>query len=349
MVKRIQEDDPYALYEAGMKRKETSRFALAVPLFKEACRLAGRDLEFKLDCLFALADTFRMVGDFSGASINYRKAEKLALKLQRPERAIDASVGLALSLRARGDFKETIRLLNIALRRYRSENDKLAIAFTLWARAGAYRVKGDTLGALRGFKEASALFVRLKDASGVGYSLTGLGGASRVAGDFKASYRYYLRANKVFRELKDTFGVAYSFCGLANALRMKGDLIGAGAYFKKARTNYKRIGDKVSYAYTLWGEGSLYQIMGKRALSRRNFDEAGKLFKETGDSRGLIYCELGYAQGDFLEGRAKEALKRLKRAQKRAEKLALKIEAGYARQLIRTIERNPGEMPLNLP
>ena len=349
MVKKAKQDDQYALYDAGMKRKAASRFEDAVPLFKEAARFAGRDREFRLDCLFALADTHRMVGDFTRASKNYRAAEKLALKLSRPERAIDASVGLALALRARGDFKETILLLNKALRRYRSEGDRLAIAFTLWARAGAFRVKGDTLGALKGFRESKALFTRLKDPSGVGYSLTGLGGASRVAGDFKGSYRYYLRANKVFREVRDTFGVAYSYCGLANALRMKGDFSGSSEYFKKAKRNYKRIGDKVSYAYTLWGEGSLYQVMGKKALSIRDFKAAELLFRETGDRRGLIYCELGYAQGEFLEGKEREALKRLKKTRKRAEKMGLKIEAGYARLLIRTIEKKPETRPLSLP
>ena len=341
--------DPYEIFNSGMKMKASSKFAVAVPLFSEAVRLSGRDPELKLDSHFALADTFRMVGDFAGASKNYRQAEKLALKLSLPGRAVDASVGLALALRARGEFAETIKLLNRALRTYRSENDKMAIAFTLWARAGAYRVKGDVRGALRGFSESKEMFTRLKDRAGVGYSLTGLGGASRVAGDFKGSYRYYSRANRLFKELGDRFGVAYSYCGLANALRMKGDTLGAREYFKKAKSVYKRIGDKVSYAYTLWGEGSLYQTMGKSTLSMRDFKAAEALFRETGDSRGLIYCELGFSQGLFLAGKVNQALGRLKRALKRAEKLGLKTEAGYARRLIRMIEGKPESMPLDLP
>jgi tetratricopeptide (TPR) repeat protein len=349
MVQTVSDIDPYELFVAGMERKSASRFASAVPLFEDAIKLAGRDREFRLDCLFALADTFRMVGDFLAASKNYRAAEKLAKSLNMNERAVDASVGLALSLRARGEFKETIILLNKALRKYRSSDDQLAIAFTIWARAGAYRVKGDTKGALKGFGESRTLFTKLKDRSGVGYSLTGLGGASRVAGDFSASKRYYSMANKLFREIRDTFGIAYSYCGLANALRMKGNFKEAGEYFKRAKTNYKRIGDKVSYAYTLWGEGSLYQQTGKRALSKRDFLEAALLFKETGDKRGLVYCELGYGQNEFLAGDVKKALRRIKMALKQAEKLALKTEAGYARELIGAINNRPEAMPLNLP
>ena len=118
--------DLYAIFNEGMKKKSSSMFIQAVPLFEAAASLAGGDRELKLDSLFALADTFRMVGDFTRASRNYRLAEKLALKLKRPERAVDASVGLALALRARGEFSETIRLLNRALRRYRSEDDRMA-------------------------------------------------------------------------------------------------------------------------------------------------------------------------------------------------------------------------------
>ncbi len=341
--------DPYEIFNAGMKMKGSSKFTEAVPLFSEAVRLAGRDTELKLDALFALADTFRMVGDFPGASKNYKQAGKLAVKLSLPLRAVDASVGLALALRARGEFAETIKLLNKALRTYRSENDKMAIAFTLWARAGAYRVKGDVRGALKGFTESKEIFAKLKDRAGVGYSLTGLGGASRVAGDFTGSYKYYSRANRLFSELGDRFGVAYSYCGLANALRMMGETLEAREYFKKAKSLYKRIGDRVSYAYTLWGEGSLYQVMGKSVLSMRDLKAAEALFRETGDSRGLIYCELGFSQSLFIDGKVNQAVTRLKKALKRAEKLGLRTEAAYARRLIRMIENKPEEMPLDLP
>jgi tetratricopeptide (TPR) repeat protein len=129
---------------------------------------------------------------------------------------------------------------------------------------------------------------------------------------------------------------------------MKGDRAGARDYFKKAKSVYKRIGDKVSYAYTLWGEGSLYQVMGKSALSMRDFKAAEALFTETGDSRGLIYCELGLSQGLFVADKATEAVGRLKRALKRAEKLGLKTEASYARKVIRAIETKPDSMPLSL-
>ena len=77
--------------------------------------------------------------------------------------------------------------------------------------------------------------------------------------------------------------------------------------------------------------------------------QAEALFKETGDSRGLIYCELGFAQADFIIGKEQEAVRRLKRALKRADKLGLKTEAGYARKLLRAIESAPGSMPLSLP
>jgi len=181
----------------------------------------------------------------------------------------------------------------------------------------------------------------------VGYCLTGLGGASRVAGDLRASLGYYRQANRSFTALKDTFGKAYSYCGIANALRMKGDFSGALKNFKMAKTNYRRIGDKVSYAYTLWGEGTAYQLLGKDAPAHKDFIEAERLFRDTKDKRGLVYCMMSLGELEFRKD-PKKGMRMLKKALKRAEALGIGVETGYARRLLRTAEKTPDKLPLNL-
>ena len=196
-----------------------------------------------------------------------------------------------------------------------------------------------------GFKEARALFVRLKDRSGVGYCLTGLGGASRVEGRHKESHKYYTEANRVFRGLKDTFGIAYSYCGIANSLRMQGDFKGSLKSFEKARTNYKKIGDKVSYAYTLWGEGTAFQMLGMDERARAGFETAQKLFKETKDKRGLVYCRISLSELAYGNSRAR-AIKGAEAALERAKELSLGVETRYAREVLKAMKK--GTVPLNL-
>jgi tetratricopeptide (TPR) repeat protein len=339
--------NPYSIFDKAEKKRALSKFLEAIPLYLEAMRLSGVDKELKTACYFSLGDTYRMVGDFTKSGACYRAAHKLVLAAGDETRALDARVGLALSLRATGELKEALSIFNESLKAYKKLEDKAGVAFTLWSRAGALRLKGDLNPAIEGFKEAKTMFSRMRERGGVGYCLTGLGGASRVMGKHKDSNKYYTQANSLFRELKDTFGVAYSYCGIANSMRMMGDFKGSLKFFKKAKDNYKKIGDKVSYAYTLWGEGTALQVLGRDTEALKDFQEAAALFKETRDRRGLIYCALSVGELDFKKDR-KKGVRAFSSALKKAEKLGLGVESRYARELLMAAQKSPESIPLNL-
>ncbi|MDO8426080.1 MAG: tetratricopeptide repeat protein [Deltaproteobacteria bacterium] len=340
-------NNPHALFGKAERKRQLSKFLEAIPLYLEAKRLAPLDKELRSACYFSLGDTYRMVGEFTKAGRCYIEAHGLVTRLGDEVKALDALVGLGLSQRATGNFKDALIIFDKALKGYRKLNDMGGEAFTLWARAGALRIKGDLKGALKGFKEAKAIFSRLRDKSGVGYCLTGLGGASRVFGKPLDSYRHYTEANKAFRGLRDTFGVAYSYCGIANSLRMQGDFKGSLSFFRKAKENYRKIGDKVSYAYTLWGEGSSFQMIGNDKTALEDFKEAQKLFRRTKDRRGLIYCLLSIGQLEF-KATPKKGIKKLQLAFDRAKALGLGVETLYASALLRAAKKGPGSLPLNL-
>jgi tetratricopeptide (TPR) repeat protein len=118
--------------------------------------------------------------------------------------------------------------------------------------------------------------------------------------------------------------------------------------FKKAEKLYKKIGDRVSYAYTLWSVGTTYKMLGKYKEAVKCFNSAAELFKVTKDPRGKIYCILGSAEVDYLEGEIKKAKKGFARGLKRAEQYGFKVEKGYAKKLIRAGEKGKG-LPINLP
>ncbi len=338
--------NPTALLSLAEKKRASSKFLEALPLYLEAQKAADND-ELRLNCTQSSADVYRMIGEFSKAAGCYKAASSLARRLGNEPRSIDCLVGLGLSLRASGDIKAAIEIFDGALTFYKNNADKHGYAFALWARAGALRIKGDLKGALVGFKKAKTIFASLGDASGAGYCLTGLGGASRVAGRYAESGGYYHQANKVFRGLKDAFGIAYSYCGMANSLRMRGRYKESLGYFSKAKTNYKKIGDIVSFAYTLWGEGSAYQMLGMNARALKDFREAITLFKKSKDRRGLVYCALTIGQAalgaNHANGPAK-GIKTVKAALRSAEALGLEVEAGYARRIL----ASGAKLPVNL-
>ena len=343
--------NPEKLFAGAERKRAASKFSDAIPLYLEAKALsirAGGDKEFVLDCLFALGDTYRMVGEFKRAAQSYRKAARRALAMDEGARALDAEVGLALSQRGLSEHREAIRIFNRALKGYAALKDRPGRAFTLWARAGALRLKGDLAGAIKDLKESKRIFSALGDRAGVGYCLTALGGTSRVKGATARSFKYYKEASMLFSALGDTFGLAYSYCGIANAMRMKGDFEGSLGYFAKARSNYKLIGDKVSYAYTLWGEGSALQMLGKNARALKDFKLAEALFKETKDRRGLVYCMISVGTLMVTSGRGAGGRAMLGRALKKADGLGLAVERGYAKTALRAAGKSPEELPLNL-
>ncbi len=338
-------EEANALFERAEKKRAASRFIEAIPLYLEAKAKARADAELRADCAFSLGDTYRMVGEFTLAARSYRDAYAIGLKLGEESMAIDATVGLGLSLRATGGYAEAVKLFNSALKYYRSGKDRDGEAFVLWARAGVYRFKGDVKKAVEGFRTSRDLFKRLNDDSGIAYSLAGLGGASRVLGRHKDSFKYYTAANLLFRDLRDTFGTAYTYCGIANSMRMRGDFAGSLDYFRRAKRSYKRIGDRVSYAYTLWGEGTALAMLGRVKVAQRRFLEADGLFKETRDKRGRIYCMISEAQLVAIEDE-KKGVRKLDSALKKALSLGLKTEAGYAQDSIKAAGKRA--LPLNL-
>ncbi|MBE7415889.1 MAG: tetratricopeptide repeat protein [Deltaproteobacteria bacterium] len=99
--------NPYSIFDKAERKRSLSRFLEAIPLYLEARRLSGIDDELKSACYFSLGDTYRMVGEFTRAGKCYAESRKLLLALGDEERALDAMVGLALSLRATGEVKES--------------------------------------------------------------------------------------------------------------------------------------------------------------------------------------------------------------------------------------------------
>jgi tetratricopeptide (TPR) repeat protein len=346
-------EDPNKIFIVAEKHRVKSRFLSAIPLYVKAYELSGSDVALKADCAFCLGDTCRMTGGFKTAARWYKEAHALSLKIWKSGKAggeavcLDALVGLGLSKRAVGELNPALLIFNACLGRYKKLGDMAGVAFTMWARAGALRLKGDITGALKGFSDAKEIFRAHKDISGAGYCLTGLGGAHRVAGDYALSGKYYKDANRVFTGSSDTFGIAYSYCGIANSLRMRGRFKESLGYFKKAKTNYKKIGDKVSYAYTLWGEGSAFLMLGKDSQAGKDFASAYKLFKETGDRRGVVYCMISTGQIEFSRSRSK-GVATIKKALKEAEGLGIKTEARYAKEALKAMEKSPEKLPLNL-
>jgi tetratricopeptide (TPR) repeat protein len=339
-----------SIFQRAEKLREQSLYPQSLTLFKKALHKykSRRDTLGAIHCALSIGDTYRMIGNFDRAARHYMYSIEQAKIIHVPLAVLDAKVGLALSLRAQGKWKDALKFIRESKNAYKKLDDNEGIAFTLWAEAGSLRIKGDIIRAIKVYKESYAMFKSLKDQHGAGYALCGLGGTSRIAGSFRDSKKYYETANKLFTKLKDTFGKAYSFCGIANAYRMLDDYERALKNFNKATTLYKNIGDEVSYSYTLWGLGMTHLLMGNDRKARDCFIRSKKLFQKTKDPRGIIYCRLGLGQLSLIAGRNAFAKNSIEASLTESMDHGFSVEACHAEALLSYIDfHNPPSPPLS--
>jgi tetratricopeptide (TPR) repeat protein len=335
------------LIEEAERLRDKSKYSESFALYKKALNLSIKE-DYKDDvfrCFYSLGNLSRMLGKFNDAINFYDKAIDCAKELKMRLYEADASVGLGLSLRAIGNLRDSMRLIKSSKVVYKKYNDSEGLAFTTWAEAGIYRVKGEIIKSLERFKEARKIYRRIGDKQGEGYSLCGLGGASRVAGMFRKSLFYYSLANDVFKSLKDVFGEAYSYCGIGNAYRMLFKIKEALENLRKATKLYRRIGDKVSYAYTLWSIASTYLLLGDYKVSKEYYNEASELFRKTNDPRGKIYCYIGLGQLAYLNKKRNISISYVAKAKKDANNFGFLLESCHARVLLSLLEDKKIRLP----
>ena len=313
---------------------------LWIRIYKKAIK--KNDPGLSLECLVALGDLNRILGNFEKSAKFYEEAIALAEALEDETSLADSLSGLALCYKAKGQWKEGLKIIKKARKLYESHGDKKGIAFTFWAEGTIWRFGGRIKKSLQSFKEALAIFRKLKDKSAIGYTYCGLGGSSRVNGDFKISLYFYKKANSIFNEINDRFGLAYSYCGIGNAYRMFDDIKEAEKNFKKALKLYQEIGDIVSSSYTLWSMAILeiFKIYRSRK-DKKDYTEAvnyilkaEKNFRKCNDPRGLIYCLLLRGMINFLRGKRSIGKKIFKKAYEKAKIFDFALEKKYAERLL---------------
>lgn len=324
------------LFKKGEELKQKSRYQESLALFKKAFQgfRSCKDVGGMLECTLSIGDVYRMIGNFDAAEKSYIHAIDIATAMNDTVSLADAQAGLGLSLRGKGDWKNSLKMFGDALKCYRKNGDRHGIAFILWATAGALRIKGDIGMAIRTYHESLEIFRSLRFRSGTGYCLCGLGGTSRIAGLFDDSLRYYTDSNRLFAGIKDTFGLAYSYCGIGNAFRMLGEYKKAIASFDRASSLYQKIGDRVSYSYTLWSIGTTYKMLGEQEKAIYNFRTASRLFKKTKDPRGGVYCMLGLGEVAMIQGRKAVAERYFIASVNDARRYGFAVEKCHAEMLL---------------
>ncbi len=323
------------LKEAEALRGEC-RFNESLKLFKKALSLSkeNSNLDEVIDSELAIADIYRIKGDFDKALFEYSEVIEICDAIGFERTKADAMVGMALSMKAKGFWKEALKNIKKANSFYIKEKDRKGLAFSFWAEGSILRVKGDIKGAITKFNEARDIFDEQGFKSGIGYALCGLGGAHRMAGDNDKSMFYYKEANNIFTLLNDKFGTAYSYCGIGNAYRMENDYKTAMDFFIKATKLYEEFGDIVSHSYTLWSMANVCKMREDLKGAENYLNKAIVNFKKTKDMRGIAYCYLTNGEIELMRGDYEKAKVLFKKAFQITNSFDFMLERCYANSFL---------------
>ena len=110
-------------FHKASELKNRARYKDALLLFKRAKRAYEKDniTEGRLRCFMSIGDVYRMTGKFELAGKNYSEAIKISGKLKDTTTAADAAVGLGLSVRGLGRWKEALEMFSGAEKVYREK------------------------------------------------------------------------------------------------------------------------------------------------------------------------------------------------------------------------------------
>jgi len=102
------------------KHRKAIEYNSAIEMYKKALKVFKKKahLQGVLDCLIALGDMFRAMGDYTAARSYYEEGRELAELLEDKVSVADALAGTGLSLRALGFWKDALYMIGKAGRMY---------------------------------------------------------------------------------------------------------------------------------------------------------------------------------------------------------------------------------------
>ncbi len=288
----------------------------AIRLYQKDRDLTGLGLAF-----LRTGDIERQLENPKVAYDSYQAAEKLL----PPENQLDARMGMALSLRSLGKFKEAREQLKNLCRKYTQLKDTVGEAHAFWALATTDRFLGRLKDAEQEARKSLTLYRRLNDRGGSAFAWAALGGILRMKGRAQESGACYRAAWTVFHDLGDKFGLAYASCGIGNSHRMQKKYKSAMGWSRRAEKLYRHLKMEGPLSYVLWALAQSEIALHRRKPAERHLQEAARLFQKVGDQRGLVYIDLGWGEYHraFFPQRAQRFYTA---AAKRSARLHLRLE-----------------------
>jgi eukaryotic-like serine/threonine-protein kinase len=236
------------------------------------------------------------LGDFkSVVTYTQRAAEKA--------RASGASLLLARALLDQawaaenlGQFDQADGLVDEAKHIYDTAQDRKGAADAITVGAIALEMKGDYLGAKRGYEESLALYRQQGEELDIASESDNVADILLGLGDVNGARVNYQSALAIYRRIGHADGIPLAENGLGDVFLTMGNHQQAKKMYEDSLEACQQIGDRSKAGMALTGLGRVYRIEGDLAAASKNEQQAEALFDQIGDKTHAMESRLELAQ-----------------------------------------------------
>lgn len=243
-----------------------------------ALELAKDDDSLKASAQFALGKLSRLRGDYEPALAWLEQAKEGRIALQDTKGLFQVLIETGILVWRRGEFSQSLELLNKGLALAREVGDKFEMAHALNYLGNVVSDQGDNTTAKAFYEESLALMREVGNKQGIATLLHNLGVMAIVQGDSGTARLMYEESLAIRRETGDKWAISALLHNLGILTQAQADYATAKVLFEESLKLAYELGDKRGIANSLINQGFVLLVLG-------DLKAAGSLFTES-----LVYC-----------------------------------------------------------
>ncbi len=321
--------------KAGEKAEGSYAMEQALEFYREALDALSRldqtyAHDITLDILERIGDIQAIMGDFDGATGEFRKAVDIADDKETKARLL-RKVG---SMHERkGEYDKSLEILAEA--KGLVDADKAEYGRILRIEGGIYWRKGE-------YDKAMPLFLKsIEIAEKIGADKKDIGNALRTVGiihhsreEYTLAMQYYQKSLAIMEDIGELNGIAAVLNNIGVVHYEKGELDRALEFHGRSLEIKEKIGNKQGIATSLNNIGIVHADMGNQDRAVEHYEKCLAISLEIGDKSGAIYVYYGLAKVKLGKGDARAAFENGEKARRIAVKIGAKMEEGMSRRIL---------------
>lgn len=246
----------------------------------------------------------------SEAQGDFKADENDAERAAEKARASGASLLLARALLDQawaaenlGQLNQVDGLIAEANHIYNAAHDRKGAADAITVEAIALEMKGDYLGAKKGYEESLALYREQGEELDIANESDNIADILLGLGDVNGARAKYESALGTYRRIGHADGVPLAENGLGDVFLTMGNHREAGKMYQDSLRVCQQIGDRSKAGVALSGLGRVYRIEGDLAAAQKSEEQAITVFEQIGDTSHSMESRLQLAQILLDEGK----------------------------------------------